>query len=262
MRTIDTSAITATAAMPLKKGILDHLQLGVKTLGELYGIAMISKDENYDTGIPYVITGLQHTVSGSTHTILSGYILYNGEVRYVQGATINLSTSYINVTFADTYQTDATHDPTQFSDASFHNVCKDVIGTLSQSNIATLPSTSWVYLNKVYKVTNPLTYGSPALNNKYNGTLYYSLKNQVLTISGYLVGSTTANSGDVLFTLPLGFRPSIRIDFVCTNNSSFPEMLANIKVATNGEVSIYTMNGDPTSLNARVISFANSLHLF
>jgi hypothetical protein len=257
---INTSGITSTSAMPLKKGTIDHLQTSILS-GDVSLIRSQIGASYLATNI-YVVYGLDRTVSGSVHTFTDGVVLYNNQLYAIVGSSITLTSgNYINLNLVNSFLTTSGYDPTQFSDGAFKNIHELNAGNLTQSATSSNESNTWIYLNKVYKVTNPLTYGSPVLNANYSGTLNFSLKNQVLTVSGTIVGLTSAVSGDILFTLPVGFRPSASIIFICSNNSLYPEKFGNIIVANNGQVTINTMVGDPTSLNNRIVSFANSLHI-
>jgi hypothetical protein len=257
---IQTSGITSTAAMPLKKGTIDHLQNGIIS-GD---VALIRSQigASYSTSNIYVVYGLDRTVAGSVHTFTDGVVLYNNQLYAVTGSAITLTSGwYINLTLANAYLTLSGYDPTQFSDGSFKNIHEVHGGTLAQSATPSNESNTWIYLNKVYFASQPTpVYGGATLNSLYNGTLAYSLKNQVLTISGMVYGLTGASSGDILFTLPVGYRPSVAFNGMAV--LKYNETIVNLSIATNGQVSISNISGGGSSFVSKYITISTSIHIY
>jgi hypothetical protein len=256
---INTSGITSTSAMPLKKATIDHLQTSILS-GDISLIRSQIGASYLATNI-YVVYGLDRTVSGSVHTFTDGVVLYNNQLYAIGGSSITLTSGwYINLNLVNSFLTLSGYDPTQFSDGAFKNIHEINVGNLTQSATASNESNTWIYLNKVYKVTNPLTYGSPALNSLFSGTLNYSLKNKILTISGVLTGLTGAASG-VLFTLPIGFRPSEVFETIAV--LPYLDKFIECYIDTNGEVGITGFGTSPvTNYSGVKISIHISIHLY
>lgn len=257
---INTSGITSTSAMPLKKGTIDHLQNSILS-GDVSLIRSQIGASYLATNI-YVIHGLDRTVSGSVHTFTDGAVLYNNQLYAILGSSITLTSgNYINLNLVNSYLTISGYDPTQFSDGAFKNIHELNAGNLTQSATASNESNTWIYLNKVYFASQPTpVYGSPTLNALYNGTIAFSLKNQVLTISGTVYGLTGAVSGDILFTLPVGFRPSTAFSGMAI--LKYNEAIVNLNIATNGQVTITNISGGSSAFASKYITISTSIHIY
>lgn len=126
MKTIDNSFISSTALQPFKKGTWSHLQSAYQEV-----IEAIMRGQAAGLGTPsssvYVIYGCLVTISGGNYTVSAGAVYYNGKVYLMdaKGSTAVPSGGNTYVCkIKDTYYTDATADPVEFTDGNTHNVHK------------------------------------------------------------------------------------------------------------------------------------------
>lgn len=121
MRSLITTNITTSIAMPVKSGTLDHIQLAYKeAIGEaikgLIGSA-------YNSAIVYILNGLVNSGSGSNFIISAGSVFYNGEVYLVDAATFTAGGGNTAVGVLDTtFFTGVNADGVEFTDGIVRNV--------------------------------------------------------------------------------------------------------------------------------------------
>lgn len=123
MRSINTSAVSSSAGMPVKKGTIEHLQLAYK---EVFNEILKSTiGSSYSTTTPYRLYGAQLVDQGGDYfSTTKGSIFYNGELYLVDevGASGIYMGDTIGLTISQTQFTSAIADPVTFTDTSVHNV--------------------------------------------------------------------------------------------------------------------------------------------
>lgn len=122
MKTIDTSAISTTAGLPGKSGVLNHLQQSFKEILTALG-QYIAGSPTYSTSVVYVLYGCVDSGSGLAHTISAGYVFFNGEFYQVDGVSFVSTAGQVAIaSIVTTFATGAAGDPVGFTDGSSHNV--------------------------------------------------------------------------------------------------------------------------------------------
>lgn len=124
MKTLETSAITSSIRMPIKKGTLKFIQDSHKeNIATLIEGLIRSVYGNYSSGSPYVLYGCKSSSSAGNTTITRGAIFLNGEVYDIPVQTFPdpVGPSVILANLVTTqYTTDA--DPVTFTDSVARNV--------------------------------------------------------------------------------------------------------------------------------------------
>ena len=93
---------------------------------------------------------------------------------------------------------------------------------------------------------------TPTLNSPYThfsspyGDVQYRKIGNIVSVQG-LVNGNSASNGSTIFTLPSGYRPSLRLIFACANQNT---SITRLDVDTDGDVIAQTMtnNASWTSL--------------
>jgi len=111
--------------------------------------------------------------------------------------------------------------------------------TIDSSGIVTMPQndSGWI---------------TPTLNSPYThfsspyGDVQYRKIGNIVSVQG-LVNGNSASNGSTIFTLPSGYRPSLRLIFACANQNT---SITRLDVDTDGDVIAQTMtnNASWTSL--------------
>jgi len=126
MKKIKTAYIVSEAAMPIKKGTLDHLQSAYEEI--LFGLAQSELFQR--TGVvigyttPQAMYGCGYSFSGTIWNIESGLIAFGSELFIAPTVVgINLSVGQVVIgTITTTNYTGSDADPVEFSDAALYNV--------------------------------------------------------------------------------------------------------------------------------------------
>jgi hypothetical protein len=182
MKKIDLSFISTTAGLPVKSGVLAHLQESYQEM--MAGLARLMIGPEYDATKIYILRGCLNTGSGLTYVISDGVVFYAGEVYLVDAASFvspggQLAVGKLVVTFA----TGATGDPIQFTDGSSHSVLQirkiaissDVTGAGVTGN-SNSDFANWLPVNRV-KTDKRITsaFGaSQTLSFRQDQSLFYT----------------------------------------------------------------------------------------
>lgn len=127
MKILDVSPISAGVAMPIKSGTLQFLQDAYKDALKAIVTTVIP---NAVDGVIYILSGCVNSTVAPIHTILAGWLYYNGEIYQFDGATFTLTGLEKAYARIETTQFVTNADPVQFSDAisrNVHNIRKIVI---------------------------------------------------------------------------------------------------------------------------------------
>jgi len=109
MKRVETSAITDSVRLPLKKTVLDYLQDMTKEIFKEMIISMIGSA--YSTSTVYILEGVVNT---SANIFTAGSIFYNGVVYLVDAVTLTAGTPYFSLV-------DVVDESVAYSDGSFHD---------------------------------------------------------------------------------------------------------------------------------------------
>lgn len=74
-------------------------------------------------------------------------------------------------------------------------------------------------------------WATPAVRQMPDGTIL---------LRGLITSGTNAN-GTVLFTLPVGYRPTSTVGFLCQGDATISPFLANVQIATTGAVTVFNL---------------------
>lgn len=83
------------------------------------------------------------------------------------------------------------------------------------------------------------------------GTIKYKRVGGVVFIKGNVRGTINTSQFSKVFTLPEGYRPETRVDFICAAQSvsGSGNRLVDIMVGSNGEVNVGAVNGQTYGTN-------------
>jgi hypothetical protein len=243
MRKIDLSNISTNVGMPIKSGVLSHLQFAYQEA--IDAIVKGNIGGEYDPAKFYVLYGCVNSTTAPIYTVSAGAIFYNGEIYLVDAFTFtstgsNVAVGTINTTFYTGNGTNA--DPVTFTDGSPHNVLqiRKVVFSSAASASGDVDFSGLFFTN-----TNKITVGAagapPFQNtfaNSFSDQMGFFVKNSQLNINGLLDG--TLDFTKTIFTLPVGFRPSTKKfgSIIFMDSSSYFKS-AILTVETNGDVTTY-----------------------
>jgi hypothetical protein len=261
MLKIKTSDIAAGAAMPMKKSVLNWLQLNT-LLNDGYTIQTLL---NGVTSNYYICYGLDETVSGSTHTFTDGVIYYGSGFYFVTGATVILSVGQVVVlTINETFPLVGTEDPTIFSNGIGHNIHEADIMVLSgaTSGSGTVNFTDLKRINDKWHTLNDT--GEPTLlagwslcSGSTSEATGLSFKKDVtgkrIDFKGG-VSKTAVATADI-FTLPPAYRPTTNRTFLVLKADDSGYNSCQVKITASTGV----VNVSPTSPSGfGIISFTGA----
>jgi hypothetical protein len=246
---IDYSFISGTSGMPFKKGTWKHLQDAIfendiALVGAMYGADISALSGGF------VLYGCNNNGNTTTYDIRDGAIAYNGKLYQVTGSTFTVTgvqTAVANI--VTTYYTDATADPTTFTDGAIHNV--HVIEKITfQAGAVGSGIFNYYDLQYLYASEQPIFVGdtgAPAFTSPSNvgndptGVyevlgFHRSTRNHTLTITGTIKVISYPGSGTfTVFTLPAGYRPAQKVPFIVY---IFGDLFTNGVVNEDGTVVI------------------------
>jgi hypothetical protein len=244
---------------PLVVDELDWIQSGLS--GMTQGIVQGLVGNSAFSGSPCIISGLR--VSDMKQYVGGGggvdyyyqpcwiWEPNTAELYYFVGNTINYTLGeyfYIQTTFPDPA------DPVEFSDGNSYYVMEyktlNINNTASgasftYSALTSLTAEDWVTVGAsgAPSFQNSWQTRSPAVQFKFNPI------SQRVYIQGSALNSSTAGSGQVVFTLPIGYRPSQPKEFACfgEDNTTNPSII-QVQINTSGEVVAVWLNSPSTNL--------------
>ncbi|CAB4218930.1 hypothetical protein UFOVP1596_53 [uncultured Caudovirales phage] len=244
MKTVDTQFITAGVAMPVTAALIDHLQNAGFDQAE-----SILQAIGCDPAKLTVLCGCVDTTVGAVHTITAGAVAWAGRVYKVSGYVVTLGGGEI-VTASIKGPTFEAEDPLTFSDGSMYSVMKTVeIGFYNTAagggNIgAPGDQSAWELLNPKWRTVGST--GEPAFQNSWTNIgggaenlQFKKIINKVI-LRGLLSGG---NINDVIFTLPLGYRPLNEVNIGTYYQAGGVEFAARIVITTVGDVVIRNASG-------------------
>jgi hypothetical protein len=121
MKKIDLSNISTSVGMPIKSGVLSHLQSAYQEV--IDAIVKGSIGGSYDPAKYYVLYGCENSTTAPIYTVSAGAIFFNGEVYLVDAFTFTSSGSDVAVgTITTTFFSGANADPITFTDSVARNV--------------------------------------------------------------------------------------------------------------------------------------------
>lgn len=123
MKRLITTAISGSVGMPLKSGLLDHIQSAYFEAIAEVGKCLIGF--TYDTTKVYILSGLVNSGTFPNYNITSGAVFFNGEVYLVPAASFTITNPNVAVGVITTsYFAGVNADPVQFTDGNPRNVCE------------------------------------------------------------------------------------------------------------------------------------------
>ena len=262
MKKLITTNITSTAAMPIRKATLDHLQSAYTQLSEVLAAALIGKP--FFTNMATAIYGVNdpNNGAGGVYNITAGWIMYSGVLYEVDA--VNVTTTGAQVPVASFVTTYAATDPTQFTDSNSYNIheTKKIRFTAGASGSGLFNYSSLRFL----KVTPDYVGSSTgvAYGTGFDGgsgpvkTFYARNRDHLVTIEGIVYANGTPSIGDVLFTLPASLWPASQRSFPAQVDDGSTLYGAIIVIDTDGEVRCIPIGtGWPNGAN-----FANDNAIF
>lgn len=209
MRKLSIADITNSAAMPMKSGSLEHIQLAYQE-----AIAASLKEiisSSYDPTIGYVLYGCENSGSGTTYTISEGAVFYNDEVFLVPSAS--LTTSGSNVVVAQIATTSYTGngvnaDPVNFTDGNTYNIhdIRQLNWVLGFSGSQEFNYSNAVFLkNKIKGAIGEIKMWHPLTGNISDYFYSSGLSNNWVT-SGWAIANGSNGTIDMRGLVPVGYK--------------------------------------------------------
>ena len=239
MKKLITTNITSTAAMPIRKATLDHLQAAYTELIEGAVKGLIGK--GYGNIGQFAVIGCENTTpGGATYTIEAGLIMYNGVLYFCDAVTVNTVGPQVPV--ASIVTTYAATDPTQFTDSNSYNIheTKKIRFTAGASGSGLFNYSSLRFLEVTPDYVGSST--GVAYGTGFDGgsgpvkTFYARNRDHLVTIEGIVYANGTPSIGDVLFTLPASLWPASQRSFPAQVDDVSTLYGAIIVIDTDGEV--------------------------
>jgi hypothetical protein len=198
MKKIDLSNITTAVGMPIKSGVLSHLQSAYQEV--IDAIVKGSIGGSYDPAKYYVLYGCVNSTTSPIYTVSAGAVFYNGEVYLVDAFTFTSTGGNVAIgTITTTFFSGTNADPITFTDSVARNVLqvRKVVFTSGASGSGDVNFSSLIYQSnkasnagsKFHATAGTATFSSYQFAWTKQGdfvALNYAL---VLTPSTYLSGT-------------------------------------------------------------------------
>ncbi len=217
---INLSAVTSSAAMPIKTGTLNFLQEAYQevTVQLARSLATTITGKPYIPTTPYAISGCTYVVFLGTLVVTNGMILYDNELYIVPGASMVPGTLYAHLDV--TNFTDPTADPVTFRDTTTHNVHdirRIVFNTTSAGALFAVSDVVYLNSENTLKAVNfwidvtitganwasgviPFGGAVPSYRRDAMGTV---------RLRGSVKSTGSPAGSQVIATLPAGYRPDV-----------------------------------------------------
>lgn len=245
MRKFTTTDITSVASMPFKRGSLEHIQNMITDLMKAT-FRCIGTDDSFGGSVAKdIVYGCVNTGSGSNYIFSDGVIYTGAEMFYVEAATFTTTSGY-PIFVLDESQFTATYaDPVEFSDGNnydVHDIRTLVIqeGTTGTTGyIGTVSEFTNKQRPRSYKVGDNGVAYETGFEDGTNGNVVYRKENSgLVTINGYCEVDGTPSITDPIFTLPVGFRPPVELQFTGMTYYSTQLYKCFGTIRTNGELQL------------------------
>ncbi len=205
MKKIDESAINGTVGMPIKSGVLQHLQDAVKDTSLLGYIASLGLGLSYTSPsntYPTILKGVYDTSGGGTFTCSNGILMYQGELFYLPDTTFTITATPVVCLDIQYNNLSANADPVLFTDGNSRNVLQTrqlsvVDGSSSSSgyicdfsSLIILPYEQGLEYDQANNTTITVTTSSTTI-----ASVQINTHNAVSIIQGFVNVYKTAGSG-------------------------------------------------------------------
>jgi hypothetical protein len=256
MRKIDLSSISTNVGMPIKSGVLSHLQLAYQEV--ISALFQAGLKNSYDPSRYYVLHGCGNGYAYPDFGVSSGAIFHNGEIFEVDDTIFTLSGSDVSVgTITTTFFSGADADPILFTD----NIPRSVLQIRKITFGAALSGTGDVdYADLIFLSGTEYTYLSliNGFSNVLDGSSHQISQLRILKqdyYSNYITGLIT---GDILVSgvpnkvciIPLEFRPfDYTLYFPVNYISSGTNYASMGRILSNGDffIDAHTNTGTVTA---------------
>ncbi len=173
MKQLYTGNITDNAAMPIKKGTLDFLQLSYQ---ELFAELLLEMNPNINPANVNVLRGGYILGGGTSWSITPGAVLFNGEIFLIPGNPVTSSNPTLSIGLTQYSGADA--DPVQFTDGNnynVHNIRQAVLTDNDTSSNLICPVGSLIYTNEWEAIMSQSGTNAPTettlITNTFPGTI-------------------------------------------------------------------------------------------
>jgi hypothetical protein len=246
MKKIDLSSIATNVGMPIKSGVMSHLQSAYQEV--IDAIVKGSIGGSYDPTKFYVLYGCLNSTTAPIYTVSAGAIFFNGEIYLVDAFTFTATGSNVAVgTITTTFFSGANADPITFTDSVARNVLqiRKIVFSAGASGSGDVDFEDMIYINEEKLFIG--TTGAPAFLNTWANlnsglALYIQKTGFDVVISGAIQKGTFSTSTSFIFNLPLKYRPirneifTVAVEYLDTNNHVGTGILS--VNASTGDVSI------------------------
>lgn len=243
MRKVITTNITTNVGMPIKSGTIDQIQSAyIEAIDALVKNAI---GTGYDPTKFYVFYGADNDNVAPDYQITAGALFFNGIIYLFDAATFTATGAQVAVgTITTSYVVATNADPVVFTDGNSNNVheIKKIVWSAGDVDSGDVNFSDLIYVN-IGKAHIIGTTGEPAFQNSFanqsiSNITYFIQKKSIIQIIGLVKGTIT--NSVVIFTLPVGFRPSTpvygSVNYVLASTGLVKAGL--LTIAINGQVSL------------------------
>lgn len=241
---------------------LDDLEFLQNALSEaIKGLASAWQHAGLDVPI---LSGLESTISGTTVTFTNGYIVVNSEVYFVIGGTFNLTDYYV-IEIGDTFDSNGDETFENLSVNQTWRVRRGVMqlstGSGTEIDFSDTVTSTQALITQHGFITNQLTswttvsvFGSGWSNNAGTNLARYR-KNKIgqVEITGVVKNPTA--SGQLIFQLPVGFRPANQMGFIVMSTDDVGTQFNQILINTSGNITLFGTFGTNKVVNLNLPPF-------
>jgi hypothetical protein len=246
MKKIDLSNISTGVGMPIKSGVLSHLQSAYQEV--IDAIVKGNIGGGYDPTKYYVLYGCVNSTTAPIYTVSAGAIFFNGEIYLVDAFTFTATGSNVAVgTITTSFFSGTNADPITFTDGIARNVLqiRKIVFAAAASASSDVDFSGLIYqsstefellslINSFEEVENIALEPISPLRIKKIGA-------KTVHITGLITGNIYVSGVQkIVCNLPLKYRPTtyIAISFPVTYTSSSVNYPSSGTILLNGDLLI------------------------
>lgn len=199
----------------------------------------------------FIIWGAVMSVSGTTATVTEGSIFHQGEIWHVPAHTFAV---------ADPMTEEPYWQFVTALDAAGAKLDKDLVshntyelrtcrGSADETGADVLFSTAFSTVDRLVDILFGRVLASGALNSGVTGSVNLIKVNGIVNIDGSATETIISGDATLLFTLPSGFRPRVKIYGECLAYTSSGGNLFKVvyELTTSGQYSVRLSDGQGTA---------------
>lgn len=260
MKKILTNSISSGIGMPIKSGVLEHLQNAYTEITAAAIKALINR-KIYDNTKVYVLYGVVNSGSNPTVNTTGGAVYFNGEVYIVDATSFTISGGEVAICQFDvSYYSASNADPVEFTDGVSRNVHQiNKIKLLSGgTGTGVADFSDFVYLD-VINSTDVLTKDNttsftPISDYEPATKKYVDSKNLVGIIAKGTTGTIVETGTGVVHTISIGatITGDYNVIFTPISSGGIPDLMYSIQNKTSTSFDITIKSATNTNQNIAI----------